>query len=111
MHLVGEGETPVPPEQVRFRWAKAEPYPDRHRVRVEFELTPFLKRPDVEIEVRGPDGAIVAGVSIIENVDPRVSLTLHLRGDIQPGVYGALLKLSYRDEALTSEHELTFEID
>ena len=110
LHLVGEEEAPVPPEDVRFRRARAEAYPDRQRVRIEFELTPFLTRPDIEIEVRGPDETQVASASIIENVDTRVALTLHLRGDAQSGTYQANLQLRYREQGLTSEHELSFEI-
>ena len=110
LHLVGEEEAPVPPEQVRFRWARAEPYVDRQRVRIEFELTPFLMRPDIEIEVQGPDETKVATASIIENVDTRVALTLHLRGEVQTGSYHASLRLSYRDQGLTTEHEISFEI-
>lgn len=111
LHLVGEEEAPVPPEQVRFRWAQAAPYPDGQRVRIEFELTPFLVRPDVEIELRAPDESTVATASIIENVDTRVALTLHLRGEVEPGTYHSILRLSYREHGLTSEHELTFEIE
>ena len=111
LHLVGEEEAPVPPEEVRFRWARVEPYPDRQRVRIEFELTPFLSRPDIEIEVQGPDETIVASASIIENVDTRVGLTLHLRGEVKPGTYQSILRLSYREQGLASEHELTFEIE
>ncbi|MEX0788536.1 MAG: hypothetical protein WD040_07040 [Anaerolineales bacterium] len=111
LHLVGEGEAPVPPEQVRFRWAQAEPYPDRQRVRIEFELTPFLVRPDVEIEVQAPDETIAASASIIENVDTRVALTLHLRGEVKAGTYQTVLKLSYREQGLMTEHELKFEIE
>ena len=111
LHLVGEEEAPVPPEQVRFRWVKAEPYPDGQRVRIEFELTPFLVRPDVEIVLRAQDETTVASASIIENVDTRVALTLHLRGGVEAGTYHAILRLRYHEQGLTSEHQLTFEIE
>ncbi len=43
-----------PPDQVRFRSLLAEPHPDGRRVRLELGVTPFLERPNTEIELRNP---------------------------------------------------------
>lgn len=110
LHFVGEDEVPRPPEETRFRWVKAEPYPDGRRVRIEFELSPFQRRPDIEIAVVDSAGAPAAGASIIESVEPRMGVTLHLRGP-GAGPYRASLTLSYPDLGARDERELTFEIE
>ncbi len=110
LHFVGEDEVPRPPEETRFRWVKAEPDRDGRRVRIEFELSPFQRRPDIEIAVQDAAGASVAGTSIIETVEARMGVTLHLRG-AGTGLYRASLTLSYPDLGPRDERELTFEIE
>lgn len=108
LHFVGEDEAPRPPEETRFRWVKAEPYPDGRRVRIEFEVSPFQRRPDIEIAVVDSAGASVAGTSIIESVEARMGVTLHLR-ETGTAPYRASLTLSYPDLGPRDVRELTFE--
>lgn len=110
LNFVGEEEVPRPPQETRFRSVWAEPLGDRRRVHIEFELTPFQRRPDIEIEVRDASGQQVASTSIIENVDVRAGLTLHLRGEVPLGSYQALLTMTYPELGRTDERALTFEI-
>lgn len=89
---------------------KAEPYRDGRRVRIEFEVSPFQRRPDIEIAVVDSSGAPAARTSIIESVEARMGVTLHLR-PAGEGPYRASLTLSYPDLGTRDERELTFEIE
>jgi hypothetical protein len=77
-----EGDNiPRLPGDVRFRSVTAEPNADRQRVKLTYELTPFLQRPDIDIRLEGPPGTLLGSVTIIETMDTRLSLTVHLRAD------------------------------
>jgi hypothetical protein len=71
-------DLPVPPAEVRIRELAVHPYPDGRRVKVYLELTPFQRRPDAEIKITAPDGSLLASVSVIETIDPKMEMTLHL---------------------------------
>jgi hypothetical protein len=72
-------DIPLPPEEVRIRELTAEPWPDRRKVRVKLELTPFQKRPNGEINILNDKGEEVISVSFIETIDPKMQFTMHLR--------------------------------
>jgi hypothetical protein len=74
------------------------------------ELTPFERRPDIDIEVRDAADAVVSTTSIIENVDIRVGLTLHLRGEITRGPHKLLVALTYPDLGQTDKREIVFDM-
>lgn len=69
-----------PPQQVRITSLKIEPNPDGVRVRVLLTLTPFQERPGVELRIIDAAEKEAANVSIIEAMDHRMALTMHLRG-------------------------------
>jgi hypothetical protein len=69
----------LPPEATRLLDLRAEPYPDGRRVRVGLELTPFQKRPDIELTLTDPDGQPAASASVIEPMGWKLELTLHIR--------------------------------
>lgn len=85
-------EVPLPPEEVRILDFSAEPYPDQRRIHVQLALTPFQKRPSVEIVILNPAGENISEVSILECMTKNVDLTMHLRA-VQPAG-------SYRIEAV-----------
>jgi hypothetical protein len=68
------------PEETRITSLTAEPYPDAERVRVNIEMTPFQKRPHIEITLTDADSAEVTTVSIIEPMGWKLEFTMHLRG-------------------------------
>ncbi len=70
---------PLPPDEVRIRGLRAEPYPDGLRVRISIELDPFQKRPNLDLAITGSAGEEVAQVSIIETMLRKLELTMHLR--------------------------------
>ena len=88
-------DIPLPPEEVRIRQFRAEPWPDHRRVRVYLEITPFQKRPNGEIKITDATGTEVANLSIIETIDPKMDFTVHLRADVLGGVYTASATVYY----------------
>ncbi len=71
-------DIPLPPDEVRIREFRADPWPDGRRVRVYLEVTPFQRRPSGEINIVDDQGEEVTSVSIIETIDPKMEFTLHI---------------------------------
>ncbi|MGQ9851442.1 MAG: hypothetical protein ACUVSU_15465 [Aggregatilineaceae bacterium] len=88
----------LPPEEVRIESVRATLYPDRRRVRVEVDLTPFHERPNLEIVLRDAGGQVVSSASAVSVMHFRLAFTLHLRegGDPTPG-YHTIVTLYYDD--------------
>lgn len=91
-------DIPLPPNEVRIRRLAADPYPDGRRVRVTLELTPFLRRPNGEISIINASGNEVASLSIIETIDPKMEMTVHLRGQETHGDYRVEARIFYLEE-------------
>ena len=88
----------LPPDEVRIERVRAVPYPDRRRVRVEVDLTPFRERPNLEIAIRNAAGDIVATASAVAVMTFHLAFTLHLRGGGEAGPgYEAVVLLYYDD--------------
>ena len=80
LNLVDPEDVPRPREEVRLRQMAVTPLSDRKRLRIDVEMTPFLERPNLDLDVVGPGGESLARTSVIEADQPSFSLTLHLRG-------------------------------
>jgi hypothetical protein len=98
IHFTDLSEVPLPPNEVRIREFEVEPYPDRNRLRLSLELTPFLKPPSSEIFVTDLLGNQVASVNIIEAIDPKMQLTLHLRIPNPQGEFTARVLVFYTED-------------
>jgi hypothetical protein len=90
-------DIPLPPEEVRIRQFRAEPWPDGRRVRVLLELTPFQKRPNSEVCITDSQGEEIANISIIETIDPKMEFTMHLPALVPAGQYTVSATLFYTD--------------
>jgi hypothetical protein len=90
-------EVPLPPDEVRIRNLEVEPYPDGKRVRVSLELTPFQKPPSGEVFITDLLENEVATASIIEAVDAKMQLTLHLRTPDAQGTFTVRVLLFYSE--------------
>ncbi len=105
------GDVPRSPADVRFRRVTAEPYADRERVKLTYELSPFLQRPNVEVLLEGPAGTVLGTVTIIETMDARFSLTVHLRA--RPPANGRIEIISilgYEDRPEVDRHVTPVEL-
>ena len=76
-------QPPRQPEDVRINRLGIFVYEDGRRVAVGFDLTPFRRRPSVEVVIRNERGEPAGNLSIIEALQPNFTLTVHLR-DRQP---------------------------
>jgi hypothetical protein len=69
----------VPPEEVRLLDVKVTPQPESGRVKIYIELTPFMKRPNVNVSITNKAGKEIAHTSILETMLPKMEFTMHLR--------------------------------
>jgi hypothetical protein len=109
--LLGSDEIPLPPNQIRFRSVRVVPYPDRTRVRINLEITPFLEKPNIDISIVDSAGEEAASARVIENLDPTLTLTLHLHPTGSPGPYTARLALLYPDREPVDKAEVQFAVE
>jgi hypothetical protein len=91
-------DIPLPPDEVRIKELRAEPWPDNRRVRVYLEVSPFQARPSGEIILLDSRGNEVSSISIIETIDPKMEFTLHIRGDETIGEYTLDAIIFYLEE-------------
>jgi hypothetical protein len=91
-------DLPVPPEEVKIRELTAKAYPDRRRVRVYLELSPFQQAPDAELNIVNRENQTMASVNVIETMDPKMEMTLHLPASTTPGMYKLSARVFYREE-------------
>lgn len=102
---------PRPPEAVRFLSVAAEPYADRQRLKLTYQLTPFLKRPNVEIRLQNPQGLDRGSITIIGTMDARFTLTAHVRGgEPGDGRLTVISTLGYEDLPDVDRHQLRVDL-
>jgi hypothetical protein len=66
-------------EDVRIKQVGLFVHEEGERVTFGLELTPFLERPCIDVEITNADGQPAGMLSVIEQVTPNFSLILHLR--------------------------------
>lgn len=87
---------PVPKDQVKIDDLQVEVYPDRRRVWVKVQITPFQERPNLLITLRLESGEIIDDASIIETMHFDNEFTIHLRRIQEPaGTYTMTVDLFY----------------
>ncbi len=104
-------DIPLPPDEVHIRQLIAEPWSDGRRVRVYLEITPFQKRPNGEISIIKQPGVEVASVSIIETIDPKMEITLHLRDPETAGEYFVQAIIFYSEQLEEGEENKQVEFE
>jgi hypothetical protein len=100
-------DPPVPPDEVAIRNLTVKPYEDGRRVAVDFEITPFQEKPNLEIDVHNKNGDLVATFSVVEAIEPKMSFTLHLREESPRGGYTLSMVVFYTDLAAMDEEQGT----
>jgi hypothetical protein len=94
---------PLPPNEIRIQNLSVKPWADQQRVRVNLEITPFQKNPNVVITIHNQDGEEVACITIIETIEYDMEFTLHLRGSNKPGKYLVTANMYYETLNDTAE--------
>ncbi len=97
------------PEETRITVLHAEPYPDGYRLHVNVEMTPFQKRPHLEVELKDADGDEVASTSIVEPISWKIEFTMHIRGELN-NPYTLEAKLFYPDGPTSEPQTFQFEV-
>ena len=98
------------PEETHITSLSAEPYPDGYRLHVNIEMTPFQKRPHIDITLNNGDGNEVASVNVVEPMNWKIEFTMHIRGEAKnPYTLGA--KLFYPDGPSKEPQTFTFNIN
>ena len=73
---------------------RAEPYPDKRRIRVLFRLSSFSSAPNVSINLTNEDNEILVTANMVNISNPENEITLHLpENKNQPGKYTVTLEL------------------
>jgi hypothetical protein len=97
------------PEETRITSLTAEPYPDGYRLRVNLEITPFQKRPHLEVLLRDASDNEIASTSIIEPMSWKIEFTMHVRGDLN-NPYTLEARLFYPEGPAAELQSFSFEI-
>jgi hypothetical protein len=100
------------PEETRISSLRAEQYPDGRRVHVNLEITPFQKRPYIEVALFNGAGDEVASTSIVEPMTWKIEFTMHLRGERSEyrNPYTVEAKLFYPDGPNPEPQTFSFDI-
>ena len=77
--LNNPNEIRLPPEEVRLVKVQVIPQPNIGQVKVHLELTPFMKRPNIEVSITSGVGKEVGHTSILETMLHKLEFTMHLR--------------------------------
>ena len=97
------------PEETRITSLSAQPYPDGYRLHVHIEMTPFQKRPHLEVALNDGEGNEVASTSIVEPLGWKIEFTMHIRGELK-NPYTLEARLFYPDGPTAEAQSYTFDV-
>ena len=97
------------PEETHIKSITAEPYPDGYRARVNIEVTPFQKRPHIDVALLDADGNEVASTTIVEPLTWKMEFTMHIRGELN-NPYTLEAKLFYPDGPSAEPFTYSFDV-
>jgi hypothetical protein len=99
------------PKETRILDMQAKPYPDGKRMRVTLDLTPFQKKPYIDLRLTDSDGNEAGSTSIVEPITWKLELTLHIKNiSTAAGKYTLIAFLSYPEMDKVDRNKITFEI-
>ncbi len=101
--------TRATPEETRIKSLSAEPYPDGYRTHVNIEVTPFQKRPHIEVVLTDADGNEIGSTTIVEPLTWKMEFTMHIRGELN-NPYTLEAKLFYPDGPSADPQVFTFDV-
>jgi hypothetical protein len=98
------------PEETRITSLSAEPYPDGRRLHVNIEMTPFQKRPHLEVTLTDGEGGEIASTSVVEPLTWKIEFTMHLRGELK-NPYSLEATLYYPEGPSAEPQRFTFYVE
>lgn len=94
--LFPSDKVPQPREKIRIEGLDITPYPDRFRVHIRVQVTPFQDRPNLILVAHDERDQIVSELNIIETMHYDMEFTLHIRNVADPaGTYTLTADLFY----------------
>ncbi len=103
-----DGLTRAAPEETKITHLTAKPRADGRRVLVNLAITPFQKRPSLEVVLQNARGEEVASTNILETMGFNLEFTMHIRGEIQ-NPYTLIARLYYLDGPSAEPYIVSFE--
>jgi hypothetical protein len=97
---------PLPPDEVKIIELRADPWPDKQRIKVILEITPFQKRPNGEIRLLDAHGLQISSVNIIESIEAKMEITLHMRGATPEGDFTVSAMIYYLENPISDGEEV-----
>ena len=98
------------PEETHITTLSAEAYPDGRRLRVNLEVTPFQKRPYIEVALNDANGDEIASTSIVEPLSWKLEFTMHIRGELN-NHYTLNARLYYPDDGPSDQpRQFSFDV-
>ncbi len=104
-----DGLTRATPEETKITNLTAKPRPDGRRVLVNMQITPFQKRPSLEVKLQNANGEEVASTNILETLGFKLEFTMHIRGEIQ-NPYTLIAKLYYLEGPSAEPYTISFDV-
>jgi len=97
------------PEETDITSLSAEPYPDGYRLHVNIQVTPFQKRPHIDVLLTDVDGHEVGSTTIVEPMGWKLEFTMHIRGELK-NPYTLEAKLYYPDGPSKNPQTFSFDV-
>ena len=97
------------PEETDITSLSAEPYPDGYRLHVNIQITPFQKRPHIDVLLTDAEGTEVGSTTIVEPMGWKLEFTMHIRGELK-NPYTLEAKLYYLDGPSKEPHTFSFDV-
>lgn len=109
------GDIPQPKENVKIELLAAEVQPDRWRIKITLNVTPFQVRPNLAVVLltQAESPLVVADMTIIETMHNKMEFTMHIRGLPDPeGTYTLKSRLYYEQGVRhpADEREIVVEV-
>jgi hypothetical protein len=100
------------PADIRIVNLHAEPNSEGNRLKVGMEISPFQQKPYIDLTLVDSTGQLIATTSIVEPVNSKLELNLHLRkfSPSQNGFYTLIVAISYPDLGEVDRRDLNIEI-
>ncbi len=109
-------DRPVMREDVRLKDIQIEVAPEGRRVAFDLELTPFIERPSIDLLLENERGEKAGALTIIETMNPRVGVVVHLRDKSPTAVYHLSATVYYASiergkRQIVHQMQTSFQID
>lgn len=109
-------DRPAMREDVRLKDIQIEVAPDGRRVALDLELTPFIERPSIELMLENERGERAGTLTIIETMNHRVGVVVHLRDKSPTAVYNLFANVYYASlekgqRQIVHQMQTSFEIE